>query len=66
VYWSRALEYSISEPLANCNAPERNVREVGPLGVAVALIVNHCLPIVPALFSWTDAGFIGFSTPAPK
>jgi hypothetical protein len=31
VYWSCALEYSISEPLANCSAPERNVREVGPL-----------------------------------
>jgi hypothetical protein len=31
VYWSCALEYSISEPLANCSAPERNLREVGPL-----------------------------------
>jgi hypothetical protein len=31
VYWSCALEDSISEPLANCSAPERNVREVGPL-----------------------------------
>jgi hypothetical protein len=42
------------------------VREVTASGVAAALIVNHYLPIVPTLFHWTNAGFIGFSKPALK